>query len=304
MKLDKEGSKRNRRALKLTSILLSMVIVGSGLALAGCTTKEQEQETVAIVEKQLPTEEPITNYLKEIWPEYEERVNNLKEELDLPERLINDSSILFDIIQVLKEQNEPIEFIKDNNLIYTSDKKICYDTSRDNLQLSLNYGRNVLREYCSFSKENCKNSKERNTIVYDSDGNSLEFNRIDKYGLTHNYDNMPIYIFEKEHSYNENETITYKKFSHIDYSSDTYFYGSYEYKNLHYCSKKYPYDYNTLKIYFSTNSESEIEYYKNDEIFNAEFNDAFDNHSIDVLDQCIYNFYNAKTGSTEYVSKK
>ena len=43
MKIDKEGSKKNKKGIKLTPILLSMVMIGSGIALTGCheTIKEQ-----------------------------------------------------------------------------------------------------------------------------------------------------------------------------------------------------------------------------------------------------------------------
>ena len=39
MKIDREDSKKNKKGLKLTPILLSMVMVGSGISLTGCKTE-------------------------------------------------------------------------------------------------------------------------------------------------------------------------------------------------------------------------------------------------------------------------
>ena len=45
MKLDKMQSKKNKGAVGLASVLLSIVMVGSGLSLAGCTEKEKQNQT-------------------------------------------------------------------------------------------------------------------------------------------------------------------------------------------------------------------------------------------------------------------
>lgn len=39
MKIDREGSKKNKKGLKLTSIILGMVMVGSGISFTGCKTE-------------------------------------------------------------------------------------------------------------------------------------------------------------------------------------------------------------------------------------------------------------------------
>lgn len=63
MKLDKIQSKKNNRAVGLASILLSIVMVGSGLSLAGCTKKQnQEQPETTTVSYQ--NEENIISTLK------------------------------------------------------------------------------------------------------------------------------------------------------------------------------------------------------------------------------------------------
>lgn len=315
MKLDKKASKKNNKARGLASLLLSMVMVGSGLSLTGCSHQNNNQnikeETKAL--EIISTTEELTeiNLIGKYWPEYEEKVNKLKEQLGLQECFIKDYDILNDIIKVLEEQetyNIPIEYIDHwYSIKYTSDGKICYDVDEKKLQLVLrNNNINVLKEYYSYDNEKFEKDSDckivNTKVVYDKEGNSLEF-YMDHNSLTHNYDNMPIYTFEENRKIYKNSCVTNKKFTHFESSIDYNFYSSFDYTNFHYYNNPKS-DFSYLTMYYKENENSKLETYDNNKIFNNAFNGYFDKQDINNLDKCLNNFYNSITKSTEYVLKK
>ena len=74
MKLDKKGSKKNNKAVGLASILLSLVMVGSGLSLTGCANKEKKDTKDNSSSLSYQTENDmistLKNELKKIAPEF------------------------------------------------------------------------------------------------------------------------------------------------------------------------------------------------------------------------------------------
>ena len=302
MKIYRRESKENKKAIRLTSILLSMVMIGSGLALTGCSKKEQEPDMMARAETELSTEEPTEqNFVREYWPNYENSINELKLNLHLPECFAKDIDIVNDIVSVLKSQetdNNTLEYIKYYNVIYTSDKKICYNESDKKLQLVLDEnGKNILREYCSFDLKEYEEGncfKIKNTIIaYDSKENNLKFDEMCWNGLRHNYDNMPIYTFEQKDMYTkEGCIVTEKEFVHFETTNKGHFYASFDY---------YSDEDDMLTMYYDDGIEKQMEYYSNCQNFNIEFNKYFDNQDISKLDKCLENFYHGKKlGLDEY----
>lgn len=64
MKLDKKQSKKNKKAVGLASILLSLVMVGSGLSLTGCTNKNQKEDINGEASISYQNEEDMISTLK------------------------------------------------------------------------------------------------------------------------------------------------------------------------------------------------------------------------------------------------
>lgn len=73
MRLDKKGSKKNNKAVGLTSILLAVVMMGSGLGLTGCKNENQKNknsdDTSITYQKEDDMIETLKSELKKIAPE-------------------------------------------------------------------------------------------------------------------------------------------------------------------------------------------------------------------------------------------
>ena len=94
MKLDKIGSKKNNKAVGLASILLAIVMVGSGLGLTGCTDK-----------KETKNDEASISYQKE-----EDMISKLKSELrniapEFTDEKLTDTSLIL-ILNLISQENE------------------------------------------------------------------------------------------------------------------------------------------------------------------------------------------------------
>ena len=95
MKLDKIQSKKNKNAVNLTSILLSLVMVGSGLSLTGCNQKQNSGDT---------------NSTEVVYQKEEDMISKLKSELkkvvpEMTDEKLTDTALIL-TLDLIAQKNE------------------------------------------------------------------------------------------------------------------------------------------------------------------------------------------------------
>ena len=92
MKLYKAQSKKNKRAVGLASTLLSIIMIGSGLGLAGCTDEDTKNNNVQETKQ-------VNSYKNE-----ENIISKLKLELkEMTEEKLNDTALILSLSLIAKE---------------------------------------------------------------------------------------------------------------------------------------------------------------------------------------------------------
>ena len=296
MKINRFLSNKNKIATGLTAVLIGTTMIGSGIALSGYIPTK-EATSVATMDETAKEKEDLT-------------VEKVINKLGLPSFITKNKDINNDIILIKNEQNQSddnIEFIRDNNLVYTSDKRICYDKVDRVLQLSTySKGKHILNKYTLYEKSIFSTDKickiKSKKTIYDLNGKSLNFDKINSTGITYNYNNSPLYIFDESVKYCGTYNAINKDF--IYYDGNIYnFNGRYNYTSINYEKDKKK-SFVSLRKEVSYLSDKVVKTYSKNEKEIKEFSDAFDNCKFDKLKTDLYNLYTKNEEATTTPKKK